>query len=231
MRTKLYILALIIMLTAVTNIYAQKGTSLTLSIYDGSAFTVEFDNNAYTKQSEELTIEGIAGGKHHLKVIASGSKAPVFSGYINLSDGYTTRAVIDDYKSFYVYQKYRYRKTRGSNETIDWERHYGDIGYGEENNYRVISDIEFTDLMNIVRTKTYDNTKLEICKLAIENSFFTTEMVSSMIKLLTFETYRLELAKYAYGKTVDKRNYLKIFDTFKYEFSITELKEYIQGYK
>jgi hypothetical protein len=52
-----------------------------------------------------------------------------------------------------------------------------------------------------------------------------------MIKMLTFESYRLDIAKYAYKKTVDKRSYLSVFGNFKYSSSITELKDYIDSIK
>jgi len=231
MRTKLYIFALIIMLTGTTNTFAQKETStlketsLSLSLYDGSTFGVELDDNSYTKQSEELVIDGIAGGRHYLKVWATGSNKPTFAGYITITEGYTTRAVIDENRAFYIYQKYKFRKERKT----DWEHEPGYIG--EETNYSVISERDFTDLTNMVKSSPYDGTRVELLKYGIDGSFFTTDMVNSMVKLLTFENYRLEIAKYAYKKTVDKKNYLRIFENFKFDSYIRELKDYIQGYK
>ena len=55
--------------------------------------------------------------------------------------------------------------------------------------------------------------------------------MNSLIKMLTFETYKVEIAKYAYKKTVDKRNYLRVFGNFRYSSSITELKDYIDSFK
>jgi len=230
MRKKLYILALFIMLTAAADTYAQRVTSLTLSLYDGSTFMLEFDNSVIAKQSEEVTIDGIAGGKHNLKITPTNGTKPIYSGEIIVTEGYTVRAVIDEYKSFYVYQKYKYRKTKGGIEIIDWEHHNGNVEQDEEN-YRVMSEIDFTDLTNIVAGTPFDETKTELLKYSIGGSYFTTDQVNSMIKMLTFESYKVEIAKYAYRKTVDKRNYLRVFGNFKYSSSITELKDYIDNCK
>jgi hypothetical protein len=230
MRKTLYILALLVMLTAAANTYAQKVSSLTLSLYDGSTFAVEFDKSVIAKQSEEITIDGIAGGKHYIKITPTNASKPIYSSEITITEGYTIRAVIDEYKAFNIYQKFRYRKTKGSIEVIDWEHHNGNIEHDEEY-YRVISDRDFTDLTNIVAGTPFDGTKIELLKYGIDRSFFTTDHVNSMIKMLTFETYRLEIAKYAYKKTVDKRNYLTVFGNFKFSSSITELKDYIDSCK
>ncbi len=230
MKTKIYILAFTILLFAVTNTYAQKEksvqneTSLSLSLYDGGTFGVEIDDEAFTKQSEELIIDGITGGRHYMKVWETGSTKPTFAGYINITEGYTTRAVIDENRKFYVYQKYKYRKDRNRENEHD-------PGYIGENNYSVISDRDFTDLTNIVKASPYDGTRVELLKYGIDRSYFTTEMVNSMLKMLTFENYKLEIAKYAYQKTVDKRNYLKLFENFKFDSYKKELMDYIQDYK
>lgn len=231
MRTKHYIFTLTFMFTALISTYAQNNTSLNLSLYNGNAFTVEFDDNSLKRTSEELLIDGISGGKHYLKVIAEGSTKPIFSGYINIPDGYSVYAVIDEYYSFDVYKKHKYRKDRRGIEIIEWgQRNENTDPYNNEE-YRIISNGEFAELISTVKSKSYDNTKLEICKLSIDNSFFTTDMVCSLIRLLTFESYKLDLAKYAYIKTVDKRNYIRVFNTFDFESSITDLKNFLNDYK
>lgn len=230
MGKKLYILALLIMLTAVANTYAQKVTSLTLSLYDGSTFQLEFDNNVIAKQSDEVTIDGITGGKHNLKITPTNATKPIYSGDIIVTEGFTVRAVIDEYRSFYVYQKYKYRKSRGNIEIIDWEHHNGNIEH-EEGFYKVMSEADFAELTNIVAGTPFDDTRTELLKYGIDGSYFTTVQVNNMIKMLTFESYRLDIAKYAYKKTVDKRSYLSVFGNFKYSSSITELKDYIDSIK
>ena len=48
--------------------------------------------------------------------------------------------------------------------------------------------------------------------------------------LFTFENNRLEIAKYAYGKTVDKGNYFVVNDAFTFN-SKEKLNEYIREYE
>jgi hypothetical protein len=48
--------------------------------------------------------------------------------------------------------------------------------------------------------------------------------------LFTFENNRLDIAKYAYGKTVDKRNYSVVNDAFTFN-SKEKLDQYIREYE
>ena len=52
-----------------------------------------------------------------------------------------------------------------------------------------------------------------------------------MVLLFTFENNRLDIAKYAYGKTVDKGNYFMLNDAFTFNNNKEALKEYIRQYQ
>jgi hypothetical protein len=50
-----------------------------------------------------------------------------------------------------------------------------------------------------------------------------------MMLLFTFEDNKLEVAKYAYRKTVDNRNYVMVNDAFTFSSSRDELAKYIRS--
>ncbi|MFM7055022.1 MAG: DUF4476 domain-containing protein, partial [Bacteroidota bacterium] len=56
---------------------------------------------------------------------------------------------------------------------------------------------------------------------------FTSRQVADMMGLMTFDSSRLELAKLAYGKTIDRENYWVVYNLFTFESSIVELNNYI----
>jgi hypothetical protein len=47
--------------------------------------------------------------------------------------------------------------------------------------------------------------------------------------LFSFESTRLDFAKFAYAYTLDLRNYYKLNDAFTFESSIDDLDKYIQS--
>jgi hypothetical protein len=80
-----------------------------------------------------------------------------------------------------------------------------------------------------VRSKSFESAKLEICKQALYSNKVTSSQVAQLLDLMTFESSKLELAKFAYGRTVDKGNYYLVNNSFTFGSSISELGDYIRG--
>jgi len=54
--------------------------------------------------------------------------------------------------------------------------------------------------------------------------------VKELVGLFTFESSKLEIAKAAYGRTIDKNNFYQVNDAFTFSSSVDELSEYINTY-
>ena len=101
----------------------------------------------------------------------------------------------------------------------------------DNNNSRAMTNIDFTQAKETLRREWFENTRLETAKQIIDRNYFTSQQVKEMILLFTFENNRLDIAKYAYGKTVDKGNYFMLNDAFTFNNNKEALKEYIRQYQ
>jgi hypothetical protein len=91
-----------------------------------------------------------------------------------------------------------------------------------------ISDLDFADVKRSISSKSFEDSKLTIAKeVTSSNCLFASE-VKEVMMLFSFESTRLEFAKYAYDFTYDRGNYYKVNDAFQFESSIDELKDYIR---
>lgn len=88
-------------------------------------------------------------------------------------------------------------------------------------------------------TKTFDEVKasmkhacsstaLENAKQYIDKNDVTSAQVKEMMASVSFDSYKLELAKYAYPHTVDKKVYLDTVGEQLFGISKRELNDYIQ---
>jgi hypothetical protein len=117
------------------------------------------------------------------------------------------------------------------------DRDYRDKpGYDDDprydNNYsRAMSSTNFTQAKESLRREWFENTRLATAKQIIDQNYFTSQQVKEMVLLFTFENNRLDIAKYAYGKTVDKGNYFVMNDAFTFNNNKEALKEYIRQYQ
>lgn len=92
-----------------------------------------------------------------------------------------------------------------------------------------LSDARFAELKKSISSKNFDNSRLEIAKQAANTKCLKSSQVRDIMKLFSFEETRLEFAKFAYKKTIDKENYFLVNDAFQFETSVSELNEYING--
>lgn len=88
---------------------------------------------------------------------------------------------------------------------------------------------DFEEAKNTIRTKTFEDSKLTIAKQIISSNCLLSGQVKEILMLFTYESTKLDFAKFAYRYTLDQGNYFKINDVFTFESSIDELDQYIHG--
>lgn len=104
---------------------------------------------------------------------------------------------------------------------------YGNGGYGSYG--RAVSYESFQSMKQTLRRENFENTRLTLAKQMMERNYFETAQVREMLQLFSFESNRLELAKYAYRNTVDKNNFYSVNDVFSFSSSREELSRYINS--
>ena len=69
---------------------------------------------------------------------------------------------------------------------------------------------------------------MTLSKQAIrQHGVINSRQVAELMNLMSFESSKLELAKYAYEYTIDPQNYFQLFIAFSFDSSVRELSEYI----
>jgi len=94
-----------------------------------------------------------------------------------------------------------------------------------------MQDGDFQMAKRSIESKAFSDSKLIVAKQVLDKNCLLTSQVHQIVELFDFEDDRLEIAKYAYGSTLDVGNYFRINDAFDFESSIEELDEYIIGYR
>jgi hypothetical protein len=88
---------------------------------------------------------------------------------------------------------------------------------------------DFEELKQSIKSKSFEDTKMEIAKQVIGQQCLLVTQVKEIIQLFSFEESKLEFAKFAHRHTYDLGNYFKINDVFTFESTIEELNEYIKS--
>jgi len=96
------------------------------------------------------------------------------------------------------------------------------------NSNGAMDDDTYNGIVNTIRNEPTDNSKMSMAKTFITQSNLTATQVLGLVKLFSFESNRLSFSKWAYSKTMDKKNYFKVYDGLTFSSSKKDLSEYIK---
>lgn len=95
--------------------------------------------------------------------------------------------------------------------------------------YSAMAPDAFTSAKTSISSKSFEDTKLTTAKQIAGSNCLSSMQVKEIMGLFSFEDSRLEFAKYAYGRVVDKNNFFMVNDAFKFSSSVDDLNEFLQG--
>ena len=104
------------------------------------------------------------------------------------------------------------------NNNGGWNNGYGNVMRGNE----------FESVKESLRKEWFEANRLKSAKFIIDKNNFTTQQVKELMLLFTFENNKLEIAKYAYNKTVDKQNYFQVNEVLTFNSSKEELVKFVR---
>jgi len=89
---------------------------------------------------------------------------------------------------------------------------------------------EFSDMLQSIKKETFNSTKLTITKNILRSRpCFLTPQVRDIVNEFSFESGKLEIAKFAWDYTLDKENYYRVADAFSFSSSKEELIKFIES--
>lgn len=95
--------------------------------------------------------------------------------------------------------------------------------------YRAMNSSDFMAAKKSIQDASFENTKLSTAKSIAAANCLSADQVASLCGLFNFEDSKLEFAKYAYKRTVDKKNYFKVSSVFSFDSSKEELSKFTSG--
>lgn len=88
---------------------------------------------------------------------------------------------------------------------------------------------DFDEAMAMLSKEKFDDTRLATAKQIVTNNPMTVNQIAQICWLFTYESNKLELAKFAYPYCIEKNKYYMLNEVFTYNSSKQELNEYIRG--
>lgn len=88
---------------------------------------------------------------------------------------------------------------------------------------------DINDITQSLKKQTFESTRVTLAKQIIRSRCLLVSQVIAILNEFTFESNKLDLAKFAYDYTYDRDNYFKVNDAFTFSSSIDDLAKYIDS--
>ena len=88
---------------------------------------------------------------------------------------------------------------------------------------------DFAFALSTIRHQNFESTRLTVAKQILSSHWVTSDQVRQIMKQMNFEDSRLEIARFAYNRVVDKNNFFQVNNGFAFSSSIDQLNTYLFG--
>lgn len=245
-----------IVMKKIFTLFVSSLFSLSLLAFDGSRLSIsslstskelkiEVDGRKFSMKNNSITLGYTTDGYHQVKIFRDSKRngwgfgrreEVVYKGSIFLKRGYHTditvnrfgKVLIDERRidlddDWYQEEDEYYDTNNGYDNDRENDNRGWNGGYGN-----VMKAGEFESVKESLRKEWFETNRLQSTKFIIDKNNFTTRQVKELMQLFTFENNKLEVAKYAYSKTVDKRNYYHVNEELTFSSSKEELARFIR---
>ena len=229
------LLTLLFTLISVISFAGNQLSQIKLSSHNKVDILVKFDGQWYAP-TKLLHLHNLMAGNHTVEIHrmevhydqmtgVSERFVPAFSGAINLQGGAIVSIVLSNFNDLNVVhtemifsQPTVYTPTpMPQNNSCN----QANMGYA-------MDQATFLKLIQLMDEESFDSGKMSIAKNAAMGGQLSSNQVSILISKFSFESNKVEFAKFAYHKVVDPHNYFVTYESFDFSSSKREIQDYIE---
>ncbi|MBK9284664.1 MAG: DUF4476 domain-containing protein [Sphingobacteriaceae bacterium] len=85
---------------------------------------------------------------------------------------------------------------------------------------------DFNERLNAVKREHFDRERLDKAKMVFAEENFSTSQVCTAMKVFSFDDAKVDFAKFAWHKTIDRKNFYKTHDQLSFGSNKKELSDY-----
>lgn len=205
--------------------------------FDNAPVLVQFENQFVDNPGPVKVINNLESGRYRLKIwtlrnghpYSNGHRRLVYNGFIDVPAGAEVRAMLTRHNTIRINQIIPNFVPVHVNPVYDpyVPVNYQPVGCQDH----IMSPSEFNALLNTIDHQSFESTKMTIARQAIrDRNVITTAQVAALMNMMSFESSKLELSKFAYEYTIDRHKYFQLFNEFSFDSSVRSLSEYMDRF-
>lgn len=202
------------------------GAELFVRVVRSGFHTAIASNQVQSNTTNIFRFFELPGGNINLQVTDQQNGMSVYSGILNIGQHQRVVAEIDGNGNLIVLQTFSIVCTNWYTTTTNGGQGnlppYGNGG----NSY---GDPAFSQFLQLLDNESFDSKKLESSKKYADKTGLSAQQIADIAKKFTFDSNRLDWAKYAYKSCYDKANYFLLKSTFSFSSNYSALEDFIEG--
>lgn len=206
---------------------------VTIRSSDNSAISVVLNGQQLLQTGAVVKMENVRPGNNTIEVFRVNmhrgyqQRVKVYQGFIQVQPMTETFVTIVPFKNYLRIDEVVSIRPRGGNgwaNNTSFDNSHSPVYTTPI--YLPIDPMSFNQLKQTIANGSFESTKLNIFKQALVMNFFTTSQIAEVMNLFSFESYKVEVAKLGYSKTLDPQNYYMVNDQFNFSSSVNELSRF-----
>jgi hypothetical protein len=215
-------------------------SSITIQSYDGQPIQAIIDGNVMLDISSQVTIHFGTIGNHLVEVnkvtyprrnhgYNNITTYEIFNGYIYAQPNAYLQATINQMGQLQYSnnnnncgKRLPINQQDCINNNNSWNRNQINNIYQQ-----YMSSTDFDRLKQIVESQYMDDTRKNVAMQAVRGNNLSASQVAELMQIFSFESNRLEFAKFAYNYSNDKSNFYLVNSAFRFSSSVDDLNNYI----
>lgn len=235
MKKFIYMIAVMIGLSLSSFANPFMNSALELNVNEPGMYAFEINGRFYNSRTGSVTLQNIPAGQYNVKIFKNHqyygqgghrSQVMVYQNQIYVPQNTSVFGRLDRYgmnlrevQNFpnprYHYQPMQPQVCQPNN----WHH---------DNYVEMMSPEAHQNLMRALDNASFDNTRMSIAKNALNMNAMSTQQIAMIMREFSFDSYKLEIAKYAYQSCIDQQNYYNLCSEFTFDSNARALMNSIQ---
>lgn len=212
----LFLVGLFIIFASYADSDQRGGSILEIGSWDNAYISVKIGNGYFSNPSSLVRIDRLNPGSYPIvvreKIRGRRDFRVIYRGHIDIPRNSKVIASITRRNNLVIREILPLRqRVHGDRHRRPW--------------------IDMTALRRSMRNTNFESDRKIIAEQAVSTHRVEAEHIYRIMTMFSFESTKLDFAKYAYRFCVDRQNYFRVNDAFTFSSSIRELNDYITGYR
>lgn len=95
--------------------------------------------------------------------------------------------------------------------------------------HEAVSEVDFENLLTAIKNQSFEGDKDNYIKTYMKNAYLTTTQIKTIINLMTYDSSKLDIAKFLFTNCVDKQNYFHVAEAMQFSSSKNDLNNFVKG--